>query len=240
MKYEQEKDDIGLRFFTRLNLKQQKTARELLQILFTHGLEVSPEMFEDSKGWSMIHRDNIEEFVEKWSGNTNILMRRNLQYQSKLAVQMGYGASGGYNTVHIWVEEDYFTLQSQVENFLKLSIKIYSLLSPEYGSIHQTSDKIELSTIQDPVYGKTVLPTDLRKGLPGIYWANYFGPQLVERIGKKKLLSIPVESVMELVDGGVLIITSPSPLEPSSEANRARQMAAREYIGEELFYPRYS
>lgn len=45
---------------------------------------------------------------------------------------------------------------------------------------------------------------------PNIYWLNFFGPELLEKFGKEKLLSIPAYKVEELKDG-ILFIESQFP-----------------------------
>jgi hypothetical protein len=87
----------------------------------------------------------------------------------------------------------------------------------------------------NPKYGKTILPVNLEKGLPGVYWANYFGKRLVESIGGSKLKSSPNARVIELPNGGVLILVGDSPVNPNSKyfqnATRIRQ-----HLGD-VFYP---
>jgi hypothetical protein len=144
--------------------------------------------------------------------------------------------ASGFNTATLWVEEEYFKSQARTEDFLQLSITIYGLLHPAYGRIHLSRDAIEMATVQDPRYGRTIVPVDLKKGLPGIYWANFFGPEYVELIKRRKLLCAPCEDIRELSDGGVLVLTASSPLDPSSEVNRRRQQAVQDFLGEDIFY----
>ena len=46
-----------------------------------------------------------------------------------------------------------------------------------------------------------------------ITWANLFGPSLVSRIGRERILSAPAYETKELADGSILLATSASPLE---------------------------
>jgi hypothetical protein len=92
-----------------------------------------------------------------------------------------------------------------------------------------------MSTVMHPRYGKTIIPTDLRKGLPGIYWGNFFGPTITRDIGKDKLLRLPCEKVLALPDNGILLILYPSPNNPSKQMHRDIQRIVRSTIGESLF-----
>lgn len=230
-----ERSIISLGFFTRLALKGQEFAQQLLGVIYDQGQEFAPELFDDGKRLVPINLTNFDPLIKKWTYFNNITMRRESKFVSEIAISMGFMASGGFNTLSIWVEEEYFESQSRTENFLQMSVTIYDLLCPVYGSIHQTQDAIKMATVQDPRYGQTVIPVDLRKGLPNVFWANFFGPEYVELIGKHKLLSTPCHEIRQLSDGGVLILTTLSPLAPSLEI-RTKQKAVRDYWGEDLFY----
>jgi hypothetical protein len=47
--------------------------------------------------------------------------------------------------------------------------------------------------------------------ISSISWATYFGPELVEYIGREKILSAPVYKTEILVQGGILIVLVPGP-----------------------------
>lgn len=230
-----DKELVSLGFFTRLNMRREQLASQLLSLIYGQGRELAPEVFERRGQHIRIGPTDFEILVREWERSYSVLLRRETRFESQIAIVMGFAASGGFNTMSIWVEEEYFETPVRTEDFLQLSIAMYALLCPVYGNIHQTHDALQMATIQDPKYGETILPTDLRKGLPGIYWANFFGVEYVEKIGRQRLLSAPCEDIRELPDGGVLILTTPSPLQPSLEANRAKQIALRDYLGEELF-----
>lgn len=51
-----------------------------------------------------------------------------------------------------------------------------------------------------------------------VSWINIFGPAVVKKIGKAKLLSAPVYKASELRDGGIMLLIVPSnPMEASEE-----------------------
>ena len=53
-----------------------------------------------------------------------------------------------------------------------------------------------------------------------IYWANFFGPKLVKKIGREKLLSAPSWKTEELEDGGILLILGPTTYPIDREISR--------------------
>lgn len=46
--------------------------------------------------------------------------------------------------------------------------------------------------------------------LPHIYWANFFGPEYVEKLDRKFLVNAPGWKIEELEDGGILYVLTPS------------------------------
>lgn len=46
--------------------------------------------------------------------------------------------------------------------------------------------------------------------LPHIYWANFFGPEYVEKLGRECLMNAPGWRIEELDDGGILYVLTPS------------------------------
>jgi hypothetical protein len=230
-----EQKDVSLCFFTRLDLRQRWIAHGLLELVYRHGQAFAPELFDNGRKLLPADATNLDALAQLWSQADTVTMHRETRFASQVSATT-LSIDSHPNTVSIWVEEAFFRLQSRTEEFLHLSIAIYDLVHPMYGNIHQTRDALEMATVYDPRYGKTVVPVKLGKGLPGIFWANFFGPPYVELIGERKLLSAPGEHVRKLSDGGVLVIATRSPLNPSTRANRSKRTAVRSHLGEDYFY----
>lgn len=223
--------DISLVFFTRMNFRSPEVGHQLLNLLFKHGRDFFPEQFDDNGKWRPITPPNFNDCLHTWNRSHNMLLRRTKRFRSEIGISMGYAATGRFNTLNIWVMEEYFRKQSRLAGFLKLATALYDLISPVYGYIHQTQDAISMKTVQDPRFGNTIVPTNLTKGLPGIYWANFLGKEYVELIGKQRLVSLPC-NISPLNNGGYLIITSDSPL----IIEREKQLKIKKQIGDEFFY----
>jgi len=71
------------------------------------------------------------------------------------------------------------------------------------------------------IYDWMTLPTDEEilnlKVEPNIYRLNFYGPELIEKFGKRKLLSMPAYRVEEL-DEGVMFLGSPLPINFGTES----------------------
>jgi hypothetical protein len=83
--------------------------------------------------------------------------------------------------------------------FLDLGIALYEALLPDFGWL----DMCEPAgfTWYDDIEALAV---------PHLYWANFFGPRYVDKLGRECLLTAPVWSVEALADGGLLCVLSPS------------------------------
>lgn len=230
-----EQRDVNLCFYTRLDFRQLWIAHGLLKVIYEHGQAFAPERFDSGKGLLPVDATNLDALVQHWLQANTVTMSRETRYASEISVTT-LSIDSHPNVMNIWVDEAFFKLQSQTEDFLRLSISIYDLLRPVYGKIHQTRDALKMTTVYDPRYGNTIVPVRLGKGLPGVFWANFFGPSYVKLIGEHELMSAPCEHVRKLSDGGVLIVTTRSPLKPSTYANRLKRDAVRSHLGEKYFY----
>lgn len=82
--------------------------------------------------------------------------------------------------------------------FLETGSLLYSALLPEIGWLDY-GDYGAFPSFQD-VEGESV---------PNMYWANYFSPKWVARIGEDRLRLAPVGQIDTLVDNGLLYVLSP-------------------------------
>jgi hypothetical protein len=76
--------------------------------------------------------------------------------------------------------------------------------------------------------GSEIPITDL---VAAISWATYFGPELVQYLGRDKILSSPVYKTEELETGGILILLVPKPMEPTLPEIHNVQARVREHLG---------
>ena len=81
---------------------------------------------------------------------------------------------------------------------LRLAMELYPRFRPRFGSIDEMA------------WGKARAERTIAGPPPMLYWANFFGPELVESLGREFLLQSPCWRVVELDDGGVLLVASES------------------------------
>jgi len=112
------------------------------------------------------------------------------------------------------------------DNLLGLFQFAIRLFEPFWGTIWD-SDQTTTDELQ-----KLRLRVDGQMIPYAIHWFNYFGPDMIKRMGGgEKLLSAPVflaEPVPET--GGILIVLQQTPFDYTLEAHRKRQQAVQDYL----------
>jgi len=82
---------------------------------------------------------------------------------------------------------------------LDIGKSLYKIVSPSFGWV-------------DFDYGLQTTYKDIESlELPTLYWANFFGPPYVARIGRAKIMSAPAWDIQELPDGGILYVLASGP-----------------------------
>lgn len=230
-----ENETIGLHFFTRRSINNRAIGRTFFDILRQQFPYLLPTEVDMGKGWRKLDFSDLDSVFICFETQKTLLFRNINDLQTEIALSL-VDINSGFKTITFWVEESFFEQQQNVDLYLDTCIEIYSLFQPDYGFVHQTSDKLKMATISEDGF-ETVLPIKLNKGLPGIYWCNLFGPNYVELLGEKLLLSTPCCEVKKLTNGGIMIITSSSPLMPNVEENRDIQGKIKLHLGKGNFWP---
>lgn len=97
--------------------------------------------------------------------------------------------------------------KKRIDEFIKIAKIIWNALDPKpiYGIV-DTYSNTSIACLYRP-HDEDILNLKIE---PNFYWLNFFGPELIEKFGKEKLLSTPAYRVEEL-DDGILIIVTPVP-----------------------------
>lgn len=108
------------------------------------------------------------------------------------------------STAGIYVSARYFVDAAFVQAYLDLASDLFKIIEGEYGYARHLSirpgndfDRIH-QVFFEPWY---------------ITWANFFGPELVARLGRDRLLDAPAHQVWELPGGSIVLTIAASPLE---------------------------
>ncbi len=96
-----------------------------------------------------------------------------------------------------------------------------------HGMGHSTTD-LYLGT--DPHMKDTSVPRPIYE----IFWLNVYGPEMVQALGRERVLTTPAAHVEELPGGAVLWLTRPTPGDFASEEARQAQARALVHLRPEL------
>jgi hypothetical protein len=113
------------------------------------------------------------------------------------------------------------------EHFLSVVRALASLLPLSHGVGHSRAD-FWLST--DPRVKDHIATPRVQEA----FWLNIYGPQMVEEVGRQRLLSTPCTHMEELPHGAVLWLTRPTPADFDSEEARLAQARAIVHLRPEL------
>jgi hypothetical protein len=132
----------------------------------------------------------------------------------------------------------FFATKDHVEHFLQFSKSLYQWGDMLYGFVANRQDyKAQTWLPQQVIIGNKLVgavgDNEVMNALPGIFWANFFGPDYVDWFGREKFDRLPCYRLEELPDGGRLVLTSPSPLEYDTSGET--QEAIKHYLGRLAF-----
>ncbi|NMC13706.1 MAG: hypothetical protein GYA34_12605 [Chloroflexi bacterium] len=224
-----ENKEIGLTFYTSKSLRDWSTGRKILSVLIGYDQDLASEFVELDHGLQRIKVCDYDDLSYSWTNSLVFILHRKSTYRSQTSISLVKNKSG-YHLFSMWIEADYFQNKFNVERFKAFGKKLYETIEPDYGFIHEIESSLEMATIVDPVYGKTIIPVNLAKGIPGIYWGNFFSEKFSESINIEKIKMIQGVLVEKLSPNGVFIQIGNSLVEPDKEFYTISQLVSN-YFG---------
>jgi hypothetical protein len=117
------------------------------------------------------------------------------------------------------------------ENHSRAFMEMVRAWATHYPVTYANANSLAEDQLADaPWFGRD-MQTAVRDGFDKLYelsWLNVFGPQLVETLGRERLLSTPAHRVEQLPHGSVLLVTWPTAADFASD--EARQAQARAFV----------
>jgi hypothetical protein len=117
----------------------------------------------------------------------------------------------------------YFSDLAFILACLDLLCDLFEIIGGEYGHADHVAIKHWANDF-DRIHGDPFEPSV-------ITWANVFGPELVERFGRARLLSAPAHDVRELPGGSIVLTVAASPLEQLQPEVQERIARVRAHLG---------
>jgi hypothetical protein len=177
---------------------------------------------------------SIERFLETWKKKRYCIFKSKKPWKITVPVMM-YPTGVSYISVHM--EDRFFKTNSESKTnaFLGLAKRLYEWGDIDYGYIaneDEFKDKNVYSVGPHTIRGGGRLD----QALPGIYWANFFGPRYVEWFGKEKFETSPAFYKEELEDRGWMILTRLKPIDMRGDSARQLERAIIAHLGENAFF----
>ena len=117
-------------------------------------------------------------------------------------------------------------VQERTRRLVSFVRDMTSRFPPWYGRGHSYADA-GMGVRENPRYG--FLP----KRVSEVYWLNIYGKEMVDAMGRERVLATPAAHLEELPHGGVLLLTRPTPADFNSEEARAAQATAVVHLNPE-------
>ncbi len=132
-----------------------------------------------------------------WNAEWRLEIRQRIAWDSPKGEKEAWICATTDNTPYFWRME--YNPQRYSRFFLDIGKGLYEVLRPSFGWI-------------DFDYGLRTTHEDIEAlELPTLYWANFFGPAYVKKIGRERILSAPAWRIEELPDGGLLYVLASCP-----------------------------
>jgi len=166
-----------------------------------------------------------------------------LHFQNRLRYQaavMWWSEGNDLDSLH-------FTFKIQTEDrrcvseCLEIAHQLFEAANGQYGHLCWREEYWS-KTIIDDWTGRSGRPeggraqgTDRKQHLPGVYWANFFGPVYAAFFGEDRLESAPAYEKRRGQESWVLL-TSATPDEWDAAETVEREAAIREHLGSDAFF----
>ncbi|HYO52403.1 hypothetical protein, partial [Archangium sp.] len=127
----------------------------------------------------------------------------------------------------------FFAEAERCRHFVDM-VRAWASRYPVLHAVAHSNDDMELAGFPD--FGRDD-DTRRRDGFDKIYevcWLNVFGPNLVESVGRERMLSTPAWRVEELPNGCVLLVTWPTAADFASDEARLAQARAHVHLRPDL------
>ncbi len=232
---------LGLR--TNLYIGQEKIARRFVDLMLESGDIFVPQKFDIEKEKDRPNKipflENTERAIKEMSSGKYpgmVAKRKKPVYVSYVWEATDFAM---FDTVSIMVGESWCRTASNVDKLVQFAKGLYSIVEASNGHIchwelEPPYDRIEERMEDGGISNRSRFP-DVRYNLPGLFWANFLGPEYVEMWGRGFLRRAPCHHTEELNDGGMVLYLAESPLRAGEKSFSQAKKRLFAYLGYEAF-----
>lgn len=127
-----------------------------------------------------------------------------------------------FSTCSLRADAYLFRQESFTQAYTEIVGANFDHLNGHYGRCSHIS--VQYDNDMDRVYGDMFTPSY-------ITWCNLFGPELIEQLGRQRLLNAPAHEVVELAGGGIMLLACANPLHELQPEVQERIAAIKHHLG---------
>ena len=207
---------------------------EVLGAIESLDAELRPDQIRHTRRKRKYSRQVLREHLhESYIGDVfDVMLARSKPPSAILTLASSEYETGIRSVVKLWVIPfDFFRepgrAEKRAEHIISFVRALAAHLPLSHGLGHSFTD-FHLSS--DPIAADILAPPRIQEA----FWLNVYGPQLVEQVGRQRMLSTPAFHLEELPGGAVLWLTRPTPVDFASEEARLAQARALVHLRPEL------
>ena len=227
--------NVDVTFWVIKPFDTREVARAFLEILENYGLAFDRiEIDIGRKRTRFVPlQKHMDEYYREWlevqPGEVakSVMLRRTRYPRGSMLHSIDATGHLPFDFLDVDLEAACFRERAHQQRFLQLARDLYDLVNPAYGML-------EYSVIRHSKTG----PIGLKRGLPGIFWGNFLGPEYSAMFGWERLEALHRElpvTVERLPDDGVSILLGGNVLDSGTPKMLARAEAVERFLGEEYF-----
>jgi hypothetical protein len=182
--------------------------------------------------------ENYEQMEDVWLKRKGLLFKRRAP---RMWLSLEWWSEAKYpGRLSLGIEDTFFENMENVQAFLDFATAIFEWGDMVYGFAAHDMSYERKNVLPRPtmIDGKLIKVggTDIRRCLPGVYWANFFGRTYIEWFGRNQVLTAPCHAQLPLPDEGVLLLTAPTPLTYDMEKVQHQEEALQNHLGRDAFF----
>jgi hypothetical protein len=225
---------LDLFWFTHLMARGFEGLEEVLGVIESLDVELRPDKVSHTRRKRKYARQVLREQLHEAYIGPAFLMRlvRSGSPEVLLTLASLEKEEGIYSEVELSVDSFEFfrepgRSEKRAEHIVSFVRALAAHLPLSHGLGHSFTD-FRLSS--DPIAANL----HARPQIQEAFWLNVYGPELVEQVGRQRMLSTPAFHLEELPGGAVLWLTRPTPADFDSEEARIAQARALVHLRPEL------
>lgn len=219
---------IEAEVFTTKYLGKEEVAVDLLDTLLRRSTPYVPEKWgTDGQPRHVIDLNYLSPVIEEWIAPKefkNFLFARKRPAPAEMWLNIDRFERAKFNRFSAYISDRFFKKPGQEKELLDLITNICVSMNGVYGFIAHKTQASRQSPALTPA-----------ERLPGIYWANFFGPPYIDFFGSEKLLATPCHEVREINENLILLLTAESPLQPEMLENDNIPNLIKGYLNQNAF-----